>query len=93
MSADSTLEHTEHLAPAPDALAAKARGCPGCEGARSHLPKVAAMLAAAEDDILAFYAFATDHWRKLRGTNRWSASTARSAGAPTSSGSSPTTAR
>jgi transposase-like protein len=28
------------------------------------LPKVATMLEAAEDDILAFYAFPADHWRK-----------------------------
>ena len=28
--------------------------------------KVAAMLEDAEDDILAFYAFPADHWRKLR---------------------------
>jgi transposase-like protein len=33
------------------------------------LPKVAAMLENAEDDILAFYAFAVDHRRKIRSTN------------------------
>ena len=33
------------------------------------LPKVAAMLERAEDDLLAFYAFPLDHWRKLRSTN------------------------
>jgi putative transposase len=33
------------------------------------LPKVATMLEAAEEDILAFYAFPADHWRKLRSTN------------------------
>jgi len=33
------------------------------------LPKVAAMLERAEDDLLAFYAFPADHWRKLRSTN------------------------
>jgi len=33
------------------------------------LPKVAAMLERAEDDLLAFYAFPIDHWRKLRSTN------------------------
>ena len=27
------------------------------------------MLEAAEDDILAFYAFPADHWRKMRSTN------------------------
>jgi transposase-like protein len=33
------------------------------------LPKVAAMLERAEHDLLAFYAFPADHWRKLRSTN------------------------
>ena len=33
------------------------------------LPKVAAMLEDAEDDILAFYAFPADHRRKIRSTN------------------------
>jgi putative transposase len=33
------------------------------------LPKVAALLAEAEDDILAFYAFPAEHWSKLRSTN------------------------
>ena len=31
--------------------------------------KVAALLEEAEEDILAFYAFPADHWRKLRSTN------------------------
>jgi putative transposase len=33
------------------------------------LPKVAAMLAEAEEDIVAFYAFPAAHWSKLRSTN------------------------
>jgi hypothetical protein len=33
------------------------------------LPRVAAMLECAEDDLLAFYAFPLDDWRKLRSTN------------------------
>jgi putative transposase len=33
------------------------------------LPKVAAMLADAEEDILAFYCFPAAHWSKLRSTN------------------------
>jgi putative transposase len=37
------------------------------------LPKVCEALERAEEDILAFYAFPADHWRKLRSTNRWSA--------------------
>src|SRR3954447_12005265 len=38
-------------------------------GLEGRLPKVATMLEAAEDDILAFYAFPSDHWRKIRSTN------------------------
>ena len=33
------------------------------------LPKVAALLADAEEDILAFYRFPAAHWSKLRSTN------------------------
>jgi putative transposase len=33
------------------------------------LPKVAAMLEQAEEDILAFYEFPAEHWPKLRSTN------------------------
>ncbi len=33
------------------------------------LPKIAAMLEDAEDDVLAFYAFPQAHWSKLRSTN------------------------
>jgi len=33
------------------------------------LPKIAAMLEEAEDDVLAFYAFPAEHWPKLRSTN------------------------
>jgi transposase-like protein len=33
------------------------------------LPKVAALLEEAEEDVLAFYAFPADHWPKLRSTN------------------------
>jgi putative transposase len=33
------------------------------------LPKVAALLEDAEEDLLAFYAFPTMHWPKLRSTN------------------------
>jgi transposase-like protein len=50
------------------------------EQARAHLSevvdrlaepasKVAALLEAAEDDLLAFYAFPREHWPKLRSTN------------------------
>jgi putative transposase len=30
---------------------------------------VAALLEDAEEDVLAFYSFPADHWRKLRSTN------------------------
>jgi putative transposase len=33
------------------------------------LPKVAALLEEAEEDVLAFYAFPAEHWSKLRSTN------------------------
>ncbi len=33
------------------------------------MAKVATLLEDAETDILAFYAFPADHWRKLRSTN------------------------
>jgi len=35
----------------------------------ARLPKVAALLSDAEDDVLAFYAFPAEHWPKLRSTN------------------------
>jgi putative transposase len=33
------------------------------------LPKVAALVAEAEEDLLAFYSFPRDHWTKLRSTD------------------------
>ncbi len=33
------------------------------------LPKIAAMIEEAEEDILAFYEFPKEHWPKLRSTN------------------------
>jgi putative transposase len=36
---------------------------------QGRLPKLAALLEDAEDDILAFYAFPLAHWSKLRSTN------------------------
>src|SRR5579862_7218237 len=33
------------------------------------LPKIHELLAGAEEDLLAFYAFPADHWPKLRSTN------------------------
>ena len=39
------------------------------ERLRKPLPKVAALLEDAEEDLLGFYAFPTMHWPKLRSTN------------------------
>ena len=39
------------------------------ERLRKPLPKVAALLEEAEEDLLAFYCFPPDHWPKLRSTN------------------------
>jgi putative transposase len=39
------------------------------ERLRKPLPKVAKLLEEAEEDLLAFYGFPTDHWPKLRSTN------------------------
>jgi putative transposase len=39
------------------------------ERLRKPLPKIAALLEDAEEDLLAFYCFPTDHWTKLRSTN------------------------
>jgi putative transposase len=39
------------------------------ERLRTPLPKVAALLEEAEEDLLAFYAFPAQHWPKLRSTN------------------------
>jgi putative transposase len=39
------------------------------ERLRKPLPKVAALLEDAEEDLLAFYAFPAMHWPKLRSTN------------------------
>src|SRR4051794_20744427 len=39
------------------------------ERLRKPLPKIAQLLEEAEDDLLAFYSFPSDHWPKLRSTN------------------------
>jgi putative transposase len=48
-----------------------ARGLLGeaLERLRTPLPKIAALLDEAEEDLLGFYAFPADHWTKLRSTN------------------------
>jgi hypothetical protein len=49
----------------------QARGLVGdaLERMRKPLPKVAALLEEAEEDLLALYGFPADHWPKLRSTN------------------------
>jgi putative transposase len=54
---------------------------------------VVVYLLDADDDILAFSAFPTEHWPKIRSNNPRSGSTRRSAGAPTWWGSSPAEGR
>jgi putative transposase len=39
------------------------------ERLQSVAPKVSALLEAAEEDLIAFYAFPAEHWTKLRSTN------------------------
>src|SRR5205823_3887420 len=39
------------------------------ERLRKPLPKIASLLEEAEEDLLAFYGFPSDHWTKLRSTN------------------------
>jgi transposase-like protein len=54
---------------AEDAAQARALFGDALERLRKPLPKVAALLEEAEEDLLAFYAFPADHWAKLRSTN------------------------
>ncbi len=55
------------------------------------LPKIAALLDDAEDDVLAFYAFPPAHWPKLRSTNPLERFNREIGAELTSSASSPTT--
>ena len=68
---------------ADDAETARALVGTALKGVRKPLPKVAALLEEAEEDLLAFSSFPGDHWAKLRSTNPLERSTARSAGART----------
>jgi putative transposase len=54
---------------AEDGTHARALCGEALERLRKPLPKVAALLEAAEEDLLAFYSFPRDHWPKLRSTN------------------------
>ncbi len=53
----------------PDRQAASQALCGAVEQLERPLPKVAAMLEPADEDILAFYAFPEEHRRKLRSTD------------------------
>ena len=53
----------------PDRQAASQALSGAVEQLERPLPKVAAMLEQAEEDVLAFYAFPPAHWSKLRSTN------------------------
>jgi transposase-like protein len=54
---------------APDGIEARRRLGDAVTQLQSRLPKLAALLEDAEDDVLAFYAFPAEHWPKLRSTN------------------------
>jgi len=54
---------------APDAGEAHRRFGDAVAQLHARLPKLAALLEDAEDDVLAFYAFPAEHWPKLRSTD------------------------
>jgi putative transposase len=54
---------------APSQAEARDRLSEAVAALEGRLPKVCKLLEAGEEDILAFYAFPADHWRKLRSTN------------------------
>lgn len=54
---------------AEDLADAKERSASVIERLSGSVPKVAALLAEAEEDLLAFYRFPQAHWPKLRSTN------------------------
>jgi transposase-like protein len=54
---------------APDGIEARRRLADAIAQLEPRLPKIAALLEDAEDDVLAFYTFPAEHWPKLRSTN------------------------
>lgn len=54
---------------AADALEARERLADVVEALGERAPKVARLLTAAEEELLAFMSFPTEHWSKLRSTN------------------------
>ena len=73
----------------PDAASVHAQYDRLVDAVAGKLPKVAEHLDAARADVLAFTSFPKELWRQIWSATRRSASTGRSAAAPTSSGSSP----
>ena len=59
----------DNLFTAADAGEARRRLGDAVTQLQARLPKLAALLEDAEDDVLAFYAFPAEHWPKLRSTN------------------------
>jgi len=54
---------------AADGVEARRRLADAIAQLEPRLPKIARFLDEAEDDVLAFYAFPSEHWPKLRSTN------------------------
>jgi putative transposase len=54
---------------ATDGAEARRRLAEAISQLEPRLPKIARLLEEAEDDVLAFYAFPSEHWPKLRSTN------------------------
>ena len=73
-----------------DADAAKAQWRQVADQLRPRVPKLAAFMDEAEDDVLAFMTFPRTTGARSTRRTRSNASTARSSGAPMSSASSPT---
>jgi putative transposase len=77
----------------PDAEAVHAQFDKLLDQLTEKLPEVAEHLDSARADVLAFAAFPKEVWRQIWSITPTSGSTARSAGGPTSWGSSPTATR
>lgn len=88
-----TLLHSVYDQPdQPDRDAVNAQYDRVLDALNDKLPAVVEHLEAARPDVLAFTTFPREIWRQIWRNTPRNASTARSAGAPTSSGSSPTAA-
>ena len=53
----------------PDPAAAREQWRKVADGLRGRFPRAAALMDAAEDDVLAYLAFPREHWRQLWSTN------------------------